>query len=88
MARESADDKLRRTVAEVVAEALGSQRERDEEAKDPNWARLRKVVREEIGGVLGDLLNDRGDAGRSRRRRSADDDEEDDDQRGGFSLFG
>lgn len=82
-ARESAEEKI----ARIVRETMAGERGRQEEEQDPNKSWLRKTIREEVGSVLGDLLNDRGDAG-GRRRRAPKDDDEGDDDKGVFSLFG
>ena len=89
MPRESAEEKI----ARIVRETMAGERRSEEEKSNPQLGKLRQLIREEVGGVLGDLLNDRGDAGRggSRRRRPADQGEDDDEEGGGDfikALFG
>jgi len=71
MPRESADEKIRR----MIGEAIAGERQRAEDESNPQIGTLRRIVREELSGVLGDLLNDRGD--RKQRQRQADDEEDD-----------
>lgn len=71
--RESAEDKI----ARIVRETMAGERRAEEEKSNPQLGKLRQLIREEVGGVLGDLLNDRGDSGKpAGRRRAADDDDE------------
>ena len=85
MPRETAEEKI----ARIVRETMDGQRRAEEEKKNPQLGQLRQLIREELGSVLGDLLNDKGDAGSpSRKRRQTDDNES---EGGGdilTSLFG
>ena len=72
MPRESAEEKI----ARIVRETMAGERRADEEKANPQLGKLRQLIREEVGGVLGELLNDKGDGGRRRSRRSDDEDEE------------
>ena len=74
MPRESAEEKI----ARIVRETMAGERRADEEKANPQIAKLRALIREEVGGVLGELLNDRGDGDQgkgSRSRRRTDDEE-------------
>lgn len=73
--RESAEDKI----ARIVRETMKGERDRADEEKNPAWARIRAIVREEVAGVLSEQ---RG-GGRSRSRRDDEGDDQDDDRRGG-----
>lgn len=73
--RESAEDKIRR----MIGEALADGQRRQEEDKNPAFATLRRIIREEVGAVL---TEQRG-GGRSRSRRDDEGDDQDDDRRGG-----
>ena len=64
-AKETAEEKI----ARIVRETIAGERAREEEEKNPAYGKLRKLVREEIAGALGDLLSDKGDA--TPRRRSS-----------------
>lgn len=73
--RETAEEKI----ARIVRETMAGERRSEEEKANPQLGKLRQLIREEVGGVLGELLNDRGDAGKpSGRRRSADEGDEND----------
>lgn len=72
--RESAEDKIRR----MIGEALADGQRRQEEDKNPAFATLRRIIREEVGAVL---TEQRG--GRRANRRDDEGDDQDDDRRGG-----
>lgn len=69
-------------IARIVRETMGAERQRAEDEKDPNIGRLRRIIGEEVRGVLEELLSDPGDAEgapnrrRSRNRRPTDDGDE------------
>jgi len=71
MPRESAEEKI----ARIVRDTLKGERDREDEAKNPQWARMRQIIREEVSSILGD--------GKAPRRRQAADDDQDDDQAAG-----
>lgn len=75
--RESAEDKIRRMIGEALAD--GQRRQEDE--KDPNIGRLRRIIREEVGALL---TEQRG--ARRANRRDDEGDDEGDDRRGGGGL--
>lgn len=81
-AKETAEEKI----ARIVRDTLAGERAREEEEKNPAYGKLRKLVREEIAGALGDLLSDKGDAAPTRRRsnRAAEDKDEGDEDEGGL----
>lgn len=73
--KESVEDKI----ARIVRETMAGERQRAEDEKDPAVGRLRRIVREEVGSVLGDLLKGgEGEGGGRKRapRQQADDDED------------
>ena len=65
MSRESAEDKIARIIEQRLAKAKAD----DEEAKNPAWAQMRRIIREEVAGIL-------GDAKAPRRGRPADEDQD------------
>lgn len=67
--RESAEDKIRR----FIREELGAHQSQQEEARDPNMARLRKMLREESEGAVE----------RALAKILGDDDQDQDQGRGG-----
>lgn len=71
MPRESAEEKI----ARIVRETMAGERRAEEEKSNPQIAKLRALIREEVGGVLGELLNDQGDDGKPTRSRRRTDDE-------------
>lgn len=77
--RESAEEKI----ARIVRETLAGERQREEEASNPALGKLRKMIRDEVGGALGELLNDKGDgsgSGRRTRRPAIGEDDDDGDE--------
>ena len=81
MPRESAEEKI----ARIVRETIAGERVREEEEKNPAYGKLRKMIREEVGGALAELLGDKGDAtSRRRSRQAADGDEGDGEDEGGL----
>lgn len=62
-AKETAEEKI----ARIVRETIAGERAREEEEKNPAMGQLRKLIREEVGGALGELLGDKGDATPKRR---------------------
>ncbi len=86
-AKETAEEKI----ARIVRETIAGEREREEEEKNPAYGKLRKMIREELGGALGDLLSDKGDAAPRGRRRPASgekDDEGGEDEGGILKVLG
>lgn len=75
MPRESAEEKI----ARIVRETMAGERRAEEEKANPAMGKLRQLIREEVGGVLGELLNDQGDAGKWSGSRRRPDDAEDGD---------
>jgi hypothetical protein len=84
MPRESAEDKI----ARIVNDAISARDRKSQEEKDPNKQWMRQAIREELENVLGGILNDKGDASRSRSSRRRDDDDDEGEGGGIFSLFG
>lgn len=80
-ARESAEEKI----ARIVRETMKGERDRADEEKNPAYARLRAIIREEVAGVL---TEQRGS--RSRSRRDDQEDDQDDERQGAgwAELFG
>lgn len=68
--KESVEDKI----ARIVRETMAGERQRAEDEKDPGISKLRRVVREELGSLLGELRSDKG--GKPAPRQRADDDED------------
>ena len=84
-AKETAEEKI----ARIVRETIAGERAREEEEKNPAYGKLRKMIREEVGGVLGELLGDKGDATPRRRpRQQSDDDENGEDEGGLLKVLG
>lgn len=83
MARESAEDKI----ARIVRDTLAGERRREEEERNPAYGRLRQLIREEVGGVLTELLDDR-EPRRSRSRRRDEGDDEGDNDGGLLGVLG
>lgn len=80
MPRESAEEKI----ARIVRETIAGERSREEEEKNPAYGKLRKMIREEVGGALAELLGDKGDATPRRRNKPSEDEDEDE---GAFSWL-
>jgi hypothetical protein len=66
--RESAEEKI----ARIVRDTLKGERDREDEAKNPGWAKIRQIIREEIAGAQGP---------KGGRRQAADEDQDEDQDR-------
>lgn len=82
MPRESAEEKI----ARIVRETMAGERRAEEEKSNPQLGKLRQLIREEVGGALGELLNDKGDGGKSSGSRRRTDDQGEDDADSGDLL--
>lgn len=67
--KESVEEKI----ARIVRDTMAGERQRAEDEKDPGISKLRRVVREELSSLLGELRSDKGG---SKQRQRADDDED------------